>query len=500
MMTEADFLRAILDQPEDEMSRLAYADWLLEQPDSIRQARGEFIQVQIQLAQRLEGGGDPSQWIDAGRLPELKAREQQLLEQYGSIWAGPVQSLVDSYQFHKGFIELIALDANRFVRHAAQLFAQTPVRRMRLIGWPNAKFANSEYLTRLTGLDFSRNQMSDQGLRTLLCSPYLENITWLDLSYCYLTDQGILALAQHALLGRLTHLNLGYNLLGQRSVQALFDSPYWGKVRHLVLTGNYYIDSRVQQFLAQRLQGASDPALLRSMLQTASREEREYTNANVRSLAQRAGRHPQQAVHVLTEGLHDGNRKVRCASARMIAQLGKSGTQAVPLLVQRLFEQNALVRDHVAPALARLLPELPSEMQRWLCLLANPLMSAPTNLRDTLGHPRMPSQVREQFAAICARRALWWQHLARGGAGPAPVPEPGSYASTVSGVRKRVTELLDQAGRHAARHAKGKQADRATCNGAAREAAWLLARLTELLLNHCSRAESKVSAAKADTV
>src|SRR5262249_4226175 len=141
---------------------------------------------------------------------------------------------------------------------------------------------------------------------------------------------------------------------------------------------------------AQTLQGSSDPSLLRSMLQTASREEREYTNIHVRELAQRAGQDPARATVILAEGLHDGRREVRSAAAQMIAQLGTAGTPALRKMVQRLFERTLLVRDPVAPALARLLPNLPTPLQRWLCLLANPLLPAAANLKAVLEHPELP--------------------------------------------------------------------------------------------------------------
>lgn len=481
-MTEADFLKTILEHPDDEVGRLAYADWLLECSDPDRQARGEFIQIQVQLARRTEGGGHPGEWIDAARLPELKAREHALLAANAGRWAQGIHGLADSYQFHRGFVEQVTIDANRFAGHAEKLFAHAPLRRVRLTGGISKRVADCPWLGHLEGLDFSRSQMGDHGLRLLLTSPHLRRLNWLDLSYCYLTDRGVEELAQSAVVGQLNYLNLGYNLLSVTAVQRLFDSPHWGgKARHLVLTGNYYIDTRVQQFLAGRLQGSSDPTLLRSILQTESREQREYSNAGVRSLAERAGRDPDRAVAVLAGGLDDGNRKVRSAAAQMLAQLGGGGAAAVPKLVQRLFEKNRLVRDHVAPALARLLPELHPEMQRWLCVLANPLTSATSNLRDALASPQLPAAIREQFAEICARRLLWRKHVAKKGKGPAAVPAPGSYRTDLMGVRLMTTDLLEQAGKHAARHHRGQRRDIEAAEGSVKEAAWLLARLTALL-------------------
>jgi uncharacterized protein (TIGR02996 family) len=482
-MTEADFLEHILRHPDDEVARLAYADWLLEQGEPAGVARAEFIHVQVQLARRTEGGGSPADWADAGRVPALKAREQALLAGHGAGWARGLNGLVDHYQFHKGFIEHVTMDANRFAGHAERLFEHHPVRRVRLVGGINARVAGCPWLGRLDGLDLSRSQMGDHGLRVLLGSPHLGRLTWLDLSHCYLTDQGAEQLARSPLLARLTYLNLGSNLLSTAAVQRLLESPHWGgTVGQLVLDGNYYIDARVRQFLGKLLQGSSDPALLRSILQTESRQEREYTNARVRDLAQQAGRDPARAAGVLARGLDDGRRKVRSAAAQMLAQLGAAGGAGVPKLVQRLFEKDRLVRDHVAPALARLLPELHPDLQRWLCVLANPLTSPATNLRDALASPQLPPAVLEPFAAVCARRLLWWKHVAQKGQGPAPVPEPGSYRADLRAVKQAVTELQERAGRHASRHAGASRRDQEASEGSAKEAAWLLARLTELLL------------------
>jgi uncharacterized protein (TIGR02996 family) len=481
MMKDADFLRTILDLPDDDVCRLAYADWLQERGDPASALRGEFVQVQIQLARRADPDAGPAAWLDSARVPELKAREQALLAAHGKEWAGLVAGLVDRYEYRRGFIEFVSLDATRFATHAEKLFALAPLRRVRLINALSKQVADCPHLARLTGLDFSKSQIGDHNLRILLASPHLGNVTWLDLSYCYLTDRIMDEFARSPLLGQLTYLNLSYNHLGRAGAQALINSPHWEKVKQLYLTGNYAIDNRLQQFLAQRLQGTADPALLRSMLQTESRQQREYTNADVRDLARRAGRDPARAADTLAEGLHHGNRKVRSAAATMLAQLGVAGTSALPKLVQRLYEQNDLTRDHVAPALARLLPELHPEMQRWLCLLANPLTSAPSNLRDALASAQLPQAVRERFAAVCARRLLWWKHVAGKGEGPAPVPKEGSYRTDVPGVRQMTNELLDRAGKHAGRDCQGKRKDQQLANGTIKEAAWLLARLTELL-------------------
>jgi uncharacterized protein (TIGR02996 family) len=436
-MTEADFLRFILAHPDDEVTRSAYADWLLERGDPAGAARGEFIQVQLQLARRAAYAGGPFEWADVDHSPGLKAREAALLAAHRRTWSAPLAGLVDAHAYSHGFVEHVTLDAGQFLQHGERLFALAPVRRVRLTGPFTPRVAASPLLGRLSGLDLSRSYLSDAGLRTLLRSPHLGGLRWLDLSRCYLSDGGLRALAESPWLAGLTDLNLGHNQVGLPGVQALFASPHWGKVRTLVLSGNPRLDAGAQRVLAQSLQGGPDPALLRSMLLLVSRQEREYTNAGVRDLARRAAGDPASAAAVLGEALGDGRRTVRSAAAQMLSHLGAAGAAGLPRLVQRLSEPEARTRDQVAPALARLLPELPAGMQQWLCLLANPLLSPRANLRAVLGRPDLPAGVREGFAAVCARRAVWWEKVAGKGAGPA--------------------------------------------DDCRREAAWLLARLTELL-------------------
>src|SRR5262245_4479313 len=189
-MNEAAFLQTILERPDDDLARLAYADWLLESGDEERAARGELIQVQVQLANRAEGLGDPADWVDVASVPRLKAREQALLARYGKEWAGPVAGLVDGYQFRKGFVESVTLQTGRWLWGGDTLFTLTPLRRVRLTDGINKRVADSPLLGRLSGLDFSRSQMGDTGLQVLLGSPHLDRLTWLDLSYCYLTNRG----------------------------------------------------------------------------------------------------------------------------------------------------------------------------------------------------------------------------------------------------------------------------------------------------------------------
>src|SRR4051794_8024510 len=75
-MTQAEaFLRAIIDNPDDESLRLIYADYLDERGDP----RAEFIRVQCALARIPQGDR---------RREALEARERELLSQVVAPWLG----------------------------------------------------------------------------------------------------------------------------------------------------------------------------------------------------------------------------------------------------------------------------------------------------------------------------------------------------------------------------------------------------------------------------
>jgi uncharacterized protein (TIGR02996 family) len=272
MLTDETFLQAILDNPDDDVARMAYADWLLEQGDPASAARGEFIHVQCQLARRRQGGRSLDDWADADRTPRLEERAQELLLAHGKEWAKPLASRVRTYQFRRGFIDEVSIEANQFLQHAEAILFLAPIQRVRFTTPWSPAVADCPHLARLSGIDLQRLSMGDAGLRIVLASPHLMRLRSLDLSSDYITDRGAQLLAGSPWLARLTHLNLGNNHLTLEGVKALYQSRYWPRLTQFSLTGNSRIDARAMQFLGQTLQGTGEPALLRSLLQMSSRE------------------------------------------------------------------------------------------------------------------------------------------------------------------------------------------------------------------------------------
>ena len=73
MLTELHFLRQIRLSPEDDLSRLIYADWLEEQGD----ARADFLRLDVELQNRTKESLD---------YQELLAERSSLLPQIDPAW------------------------------------------------------------------------------------------------------------------------------------------------------------------------------------------------------------------------------------------------------------------------------------------------------------------------------------------------------------------------------------------------------------------------------
>jgi uncharacterized protein (TIGR02996 family) len=81
MNSDDAFLHALFDKPDDETTRLVYADWLEDRGDPQSLARGEFLRVGHQLRTTDMG---------AKRRTELEARLYRLAEVAGLEWANSV--------------------------------------------------------------------------------------------------------------------------------------------------------------------------------------------------------------------------------------------------------------------------------------------------------------------------------------------------------------------------------------------------------------------------
>ena len=116
---EAELLRKIVADPDDDEPRLVLADLLLERGD----VRGELIRVQCELA------GIPKRYgVQNRQRDRLEERAKRLVSQYGERIAGDVARTARAYVIDRGFVDRITIDAGGFRKHGERLLREHPIR------------------------------------------------------------------------------------------------------------------------------------------------------------------------------------------------------------------------------------------------------------------------------------------------------------------------------------------------------------------------------------
>jgi uncharacterized protein (TIGR02996 family) len=217
-MSDADaLLAAVLADPDADLPRLVYADWLEErgQPE-----RAEFIRVQIELAR--------------DRRNEFHAREAALFAAFGDEWlapfrapGAPLDGLTASHgAFRRGFVEVVWMPARRFLREADRLFPMAPVRELRLTEVSRVELVElltGEPFRRLVGLDLSDRRVGKSAIEMFAAVKAVANLRVLRLRGCNLTDPAARELAAVPFPWPLRELDVSLNPLGAAGLAALRD-------------------------------------------------------------------------------------------------------------------------------------------------------------------------------------------------------------------------------------------------------------------------------------
>lgn len=123
MATHETLLQAIVDAPDDDAPRFAYADAVEKSGDP---DRAEFIRLQCAL--------DKMQPQASQRLA-LEAREKELLEQHGWDWAEEFGTRVSEWVYRRGFIERVQMCLETSAEEILAVLRKTPIRHVRDIWW-----------------------------------------------------------------------------------------------------------------------------------------------------------------------------------------------------------------------------------------------------------------------------------------------------------------------------------------------------------------------------
>lgn len=206
-MAENDaLLDAVLADPDNDAPRLAYAAWYddRETPDP----RGEFIRVQIERVNVGQSG-------DQSIRNDLDYRSEKLLTANRADWGGDVRSLVNGYEFDRGFIELVTLSARDFLDHAPELFKAAPIRHLTLtnVAPVAEELFKSPYLVTIRSLQMDNCDLSDSHLLMLAASNTIKSLDWLSITYNQLGFDGANALAASPVTRDLSFVNFFGNRL-----------------------------------------------------------------------------------------------------------------------------------------------------------------------------------------------------------------------------------------------------------------------------------------------
>lgn len=290
---EDRLLQAILSAPEDPLPRLAYADWLEEQGETVRaqllrlganadpewvahstptippeltravhHARFDrgLLTVQVQMRGflaksfqkvgphwlnavrcfQLDLHGSTINWAKVAAMPSL-AQVRMLRLEPRSLSDLGLKCLLDSPHFGRLFgLDLTGNSLNQNTRLQRLLQATTIPNLCYLVLADNhlgleriRDLAAWRPQRRLTSLNLAWNWVGSNGLALLAGSEFSSELTQLDLRHNSLPDQAIHALLESPYLSRLTHLWLGSNNLGDAAIRILSRSPFLQRLQHL---------------------------------------------------------------------------------------------------------------------------------------------------------------------------------------------------------------------------------------------------------------------------
>jgi uncharacterized protein (TIGR02996 family) len=237
MVHESAFLEAIQEHPDDDLHRLAWADWL---DDEGQTDRAAFVRAQLRLASEPEGSA----------RDEAEDEADDLLAAHEAEWASRVGEWALAWQWRRGFIEQVTVLGDTLLSHGSELFAAAPIRAIRLLadGEEMSRLASHPFLSRVEELDVSAEKFGtryrgpyhrDRDLMALLGSPHWTRLARLEVRQQGMEWRVMQNLIETGLLGRLVHLDLGGNMgVSDRAVQAIAEAGA-GKLETLCLLGTH---------------------------------------------------------------------------------------------------------------------------------------------------------------------------------------------------------------------------------------------------------------------
>ena len=266
---ESALLRGIRDDPDDDVRRLVYADWLEENG---RAEHAELIRVQLAL----EKG--------PRKKKDLEQREEALIGRLRATWPASIADAGVIYRrglgvarwqgfagFEEGARRLVAAGPPPWVVECElkiEAYGRQDSDFRELAGSPNFALLTrleidwSEFLTLETAqaigssphaaglrdLTLHRMNLGDKGAAAL-AKGALRGLRRLDLAGSALGAKGVARIANSATFGELLHLSLPWCVEDEASLVALTQATGLPRLRVLYLTGNKIGDARLRRLL-----------------------------------------------------------------------------------------------------------------------------------------------------------------------------------------------------------------------------------------------------------
>jgi uncharacterized protein (TIGR02996 family) len=256
--SDAGFLDAIRGEPDEDVHRLVYADWLDDQGDA---DRAEFIRTQCALANLPED--DPDR-------PALEECERSLLLAHETAWLGWLPPDVLEWTFRRGFVDRVVLAGRGSLAGSEQLTDCHPVGELVLNDDRNfgavldsslltgtsalavcpplrrtvlSRFLRSPHRGGLRGLRLAGPLLDNSFAQALAASDEMPHLRALYLSATPIRDAGILALLRGRHLRELAALGLEGARLSGTGLAALTSTahaPRWRELEWLVPFSHSY--------------------------------------------------------------------------------------------------------------------------------------------------------------------------------------------------------------------------------------------------------------------
>jgi uncharacterized protein (TIGR02996 family) len=232
------FLRAIEAEPDSDVPRLVFSDWLDEHGDA---ERAEFIRAQCESYRIRYGppsrGDDRISAAEMARMQELTRRAAQLLDRCRRAWTAGLPDWALYVGFQRGFQDFYYFTGKQLLEDGAAIRRIAPLAgylSLRLSSERAAKVFNCPHLALITKLDLDRCRLKDAAIKHLGASRYLGMVKELNLKWNRLTDAAAATLAEAENMPMLRRLCLNGNAsLTSAGVQALVESPLRSGITHL---------------------------------------------------------------------------------------------------------------------------------------------------------------------------------------------------------------------------------------------------------------------------